>query len=167
MSQISFCRCSPDQFDCSLHLCHGLGMSFWKDGLQFECQGSGGCCVSRGGYGFVWMTIEDRRRMSKVLSMSTSAFTKKYCMKQGGIWRLKDGSSDSCVFMQGSKCGVYVGRPTQCRTWPFWPETLNAKTWNSEVARFCPGVGKGRVWSREEIAEVLAEQKASEAQYGS
>lgn len=105
--------------------------------------------------------------MAKVLGMNTAAFTRKFCKKQAGIWRLKDGAKGACRFLSGSKCTVYRGRPTQCRTWPFWPETLNAKTWNREVAQFCPGVGKGRLWSENEIRSVLLEQRASEEEYGS
>lgn len=105
--------------------------------------------------------------MARVLKMSTSAFTRKYCRKQFDVWRLKDGATGACLFLDGKKCAVYKGRPTQCRTWPFWPETLNAKTWSKEVARFCPGVGKGRIWSAQEIQKVLDEQKTSEGHYGS
>jgi Fe-S-cluster containining protein len=54
---------------------------FWKDGIKFECQGSGGCCVSRGGYGYVWMTLEDRQRMAKTLGLKTATFTKKILHK--------------------------------------------------------------------------------------
>jgi len=42
------------------------------------------------------------------------------------------------------RCLVYEARPAQCRTWPFWPENMNARAWDREVVAFCPGVGKGR-----------------------
>lgn len=28
---------------------------------------------------------------------------------------------------------------------------MNAKAWKAEVESFCPGVGKGKVWSKAEI----------------
>jgi hypothetical protein len=34
------------------------------------------------------------------------------------------------------------------------------------VAPFCPGVGKGRLWTKKEIEETLARQKRSERRYG-
>ena len=37
-----------------------------KDGIRFECQGSGNCCVSRGSYGFVYLSETDLKRFSKV-----------------------------------------------------------------------------------------------------
>ncbi len=139
---------------------------FWKDGIQFECQGSGNCCVSRGGYGFVFLTKEDRQSMAEALNISTVAFTKQFCVQEDGIWRLKDGVSDDCVFLLENRCTVYKGRPTQCRTWPFWPETLNTRTWSKEVASFCPGVGKGKVWSAAEVEEQLNMQIKSESLHG-
>jgi hypothetical protein len=38
------------------------------------------------------------------------------------------------------------------------------KTWAREVASFCPGVGKGRIWSAQEIEKLLKEQQKSENQ---
>lgn len=113
------------------------------------------------------MTIEDRRRMAAELKLPTAVFTRRYCRRQNGIWRLKDGPGGDCLFLKRNKCSVYAGRPTQCRTWPFWPETLEAKVWNNEVAGFCPGGGKGRLHRPEEIERVLREQIKSEEGYGS
>jgi len=133
--------------------------------VRFECQGSGRCCVSRGQYGFVYVTLKDRRLIAQKLQISTAAFTRKYCERQNGIWKLKD-FDENCRFLDGKICGIYEARPTQCRTWPFWPETLSAKSWAKEVASYCPGVGKGRVWKKTEIEKILQEQKANEAEYG-
>ena len=135
-----------------------------KDGVQFECQGSGKCCVSRGEYGFVYMTGVDRVAMAKTLKMKTKDFMEKYCEKTDGVWHIRETRTNGdCVFLEGgNRCGVYEGRPQQCRTWPFWPEVMNAKTWKKEVSSFCPGIGKGRVYSPEEIREIVAKQAKSE-----
>ena len=139
---------------------------FINEGIRFECQGSGNCCVSRGGYGYVYLTLEDRRNMAKKLNMTTSAFTRKYCEKHNDVWKLKDHINEDCVFLSNKRCSVYEARPTQCRTWPFWPEVMNARTWSKEVAGFCPGVNKGKVWSPKEVKEQLTAQIKSENQYG-
>ncbi len=141
--------------------------NWWDSGIRFECQGSGQCCVSRDEYGYVYMTKEDRIRMAQALGLSTSAFTKQYCDKEDGIYHLVDGPEGRCHFLEGHRCGIYEGRPTQCRTWPFWPEVMNAKTWKKEVADFCPGVGQGKLWSKEEIQTQLRLQKESEENFGS
>ncbi len=138
---------------------------WWAEGIQFECQGSGNCCLSRGEYGYVFLTREDRQNMAALLRITTREFTRKYCDKKNGIFHLKEDSSRAeCLFLDGKRCSVYKARPTQCRTWPFWPEVMNAKTWNKEVKTFCPGVGKGRTYTAEEIEKSLNLQKKSESQ---
>jgi hypothetical protein len=131
-----------------------MNKPFWSDGIRFECQGTGRCCVSRDGYGYVYMTLDDRRRMARVLGLSTSAFTRKHCDQTDGHFHLKSVEGP-CEFLEGKSCGVYEGRPAQCRTWPFWPENMNARTWNRDVKAFCPGVGKGRLYSAVEIEKLL------------
>lgn len=135
---------------------------WWDNGIRFACQGSGNCCVSRGEYGFVYMTATDRKRMAAVLGLTTAAFTRKYCAKTDGVFHLEDGDGPDCIFLKDKKCSIYEGRPEQCRTWPFWPEVMSAKSWKKEVAAFCPGVGKGRIHSAEEIRAALERQVKSE-----
>lgn len=137
--------------------------SFYKDGLKFECQGSGKCCTSHGEYGFVFLTLQDRQRMAKHLDLPTRQFTKDYCQKTKGYFHLReDLGNPDCLFLKKKRCSIYQARPTQCRTWPFWPEVLNAKTWSKDVASFCPGVGKGKLHSETEISKAAKEQQKSE-----
>lgn len=112
--------------------------------------------MSRGQYGFVYLTLDDRRRLARTLGLRTSAFTRRYCDFDGEYWHLKDPDED-CRFLEGTRCTVYEGRPAQCRTWPFWPENMNARTWKKDVVAFCPGVGKGRRYSAEEIRRLLGQ----------
>ena len=136
---------------------------FYEQGLKFECQGSGKCCTSHGEFGFVFLTQEDRRRFARHLNITTTAFTKKYCDRTNGIWHLKeDAQNTDCMFLRNKRCSVYEARPNQCRTWPFWPEVMNAKAWKSEVASFCPGVGKGRTWSKDEIEREMGKDIENE-----
>lgn len=140
---------------------------FYENGLKFECQGSGNCCTSHGEFGFVFLTLEDRRRFAKHLGLSTAAFTKTYCELKDGVWHLKeDPKNPDCMFLKNKRCSVYEARPTQCRTWPFWPEVMNPKAWQSEVASFCPGIGKGRLWSKTEIETIAAEDSENATRFG-
>lgn len=132
---------------------------WWHQGLRFACQGSGKCCVSYGSHHYVYVTLEDRRRLAATLNMPTRQFTRKYCAKTDGLFHLVMGE-DPCVFLDGRRCSVYEGRPTQCRTWPFWPENMRAAKW-SRVAAFCPGVGRGEVVPAETIREILEQQRRS------
>jgi Fe-S-cluster containining protein len=136
---------------------------WWSEGIQFQCQGSGKCCTSHGEFGFVFLTPSDRKRIAEHLGMTTAAFTKKHCARHKGAYHLKeDLESPDCEFLKGKSCGIYEARPTQCRTWPFWPEVMNAKDWKKEVVAFCPGVGKGPVVSAEKIQAQMDLQKQSE-----
>ena len=133
---------------------------WWKAGVRFECQGSGKCCTSHGEYGFVYLTIEDRQRMAAQKGLAVPEFTRIFCEQTDGLWHLKEtpGQPD-CLFLKDKKCTVYETRPMQCRTWPFWPEVMNAKSWAKDVVSFCPGVGQGRLWTAGEIEEELKKQK--------
>ncbi len=129
--------------------------TFWSSGIQFECQGSGKCCVSRGQYGYVYLTLNDRKRFAKFLKISTLSFTRKYCSKTDGYFHLKISKNENCMFLDAKRCSAYEARPTQCRTWPFWPENMNVKVWEKEVKAFCPGIGKGKLYSKEDIEQLL------------
>lgn len=137
---------------------------FAEDGIQFECQGSGKCCVSHGEFGSVYLSPDDRIRMAESLKLTVEEFQIRYCEKtEGNFYRLIENREDkACIFLEKNRCTVYKARPTQCRTWPFWPEVMNAKSWKKDVASFCPGVGKGKVWSVDEMTVILREQIAEE-----
>lgn len=130
-------------------------LPFWSDGIRFECQETGQCCASRGEYGYIYLTGKDERRLAAHLDLSREKFRAQYCDFTDGWLHLKHPELD-CGFLDGTCCGVYEGRPQQCRTWPFWSENLvDARTWSEEVASFCPGIGKGRLHSLEEIRAIL------------
>lgn len=133
--------------------------SLYKSGIRFECTGCGECCKSRGGYGYIYVTLEERRRLAEHLGLKTRVFTNKHCEKTDGLFHLRDPASN-CEFLKGSRCTVYKARPQQCRTWPFWPENMSAKVWEGEVKRDCPGIGIGRLYSPQEIEAQLAEEKS-------
>jgi Fe-S-cluster containining protein len=117
--------------------------------------------MSRGTYGYVYLSLSDRRRMANLLGLKCNVFTRRYCNKTNDLFHLKSPEKD-CQFLQGSRCSVYEGRPTQCRTWPFWPENLNARTWNREVSNYCAGVGQGKLYSSQEILKIIEEAKAGD-----
>jgi uncharacterized protein len=129
-----------------------------EQGLRFECQGEGNCCVTRGKYGYVYLSFNDRRRMAVHLGLSLAAFTEKFVEKEDGWYQLKYQDKD-CPFLENRRCAVYEARPWQCRTWPFWPENMNIEVWENEVAAYCPGVGKGKLYTKEEIENILAKKQ--------
>lgn len=132
---------------------------FYQQGLRFECTGCGECCKTRGGHAYVYVTRKERRRLAEHLGLPTRSFTARYCEKTDGLFHLRDPAS-TCQFLDGVRCTVYAARPEQCRTWPFWPENMNARAWKTEVQPGCPGVGIGKLHSRGEIEQVLDGERA-------
>ena len=135
----------------------------YSKGLKFKCQGSANCCVSRSSYGYVFLSQKDINQLSKFLKLEINDFLKVYCEKTNGLTHLKEiKKNGDCLFLENKRCTVYKGRPTQCRTWPFWEENMNAKVWNKNMATFCPGIGKGKVIKRNTITKKIREDKLNE-----
>ena len=132
--------------------------SIYAAGIRFECQGCGRCCATRGEYSHVYVSLPERRRLARHLGVSTRDFTMRYCQKTHGFHHLRD-PHEGCLFLRGGICQVYDARPDQCRTWPFWLENMNRGVWHGEVMRDCPGVGRGRLFSADEIEERLREER--------
>ena len=136
----------------------------FKNGIRFECQGSGKCCVSRSSYGFVYLSEIDIKRFSKDFNISIKEFKEKYCQVTDGFIHLieKKSLKGKCLFLKKNKCSAYKSRPSQCRTWPFWKENMNAKNWSNNIKNFCPGIGKGKKYSYDQILGKIKEDNKNE-----
>ncbi len=60
-----------------------------------------------------------------------------------------------CIFLEDKLCSIYQVRPTQCATYPWWPDLMNPVSWQVEAAEVCEGLDH-------EDAESLDVQQASE-----
>ena len=134
-----------------------IDQSVYSTGIRFECTGCGECCKSRGSYQYVYVTLEERRRLAAHFGLKTAAFTKTYCKKTDGFFHLRN-AANHCQFLDGVRCKVYAARPMQCQTWPFWPANMNHRKWEEEVKPGCPGIGLGRLYSPQEIEVRLHEE---------
>lgn len=138
--------------------------------LKFECTGSGKCCVSHGEYGFVFLNKSDIRRLEKFLGVPKEEFAQqddfdftRFSKAKKKCWHLSN-SEKGCRFLNGKQCSVYEARPIQCRTWPYYPEHMNAKAW-SELSQFCPGVGRGPEKTEKEIKDIIDAQLKADEEY--
>ncbi len=136
----------------------------YQNGIRFECQGSGKCCVSRDSYGYVYLSDVDLKRFSKYFKISLKTFIEKYCQITDGFIHLVEKSKfdGNCIFLKEKKCSVYDNRPNQCRTWPFWNDNMNAKVWNKDISVNCPGIGKGKLINKKQIEKFLKEDFKNE-----
>ncbi|MBK7643360.1 MAG: YkgJ family cysteine cluster protein [Planctomycetes bacterium] len=131
--------------------------SWYSNGLRFECQRCGKCCTNRDRYSFVYMTQADVEAMAKFLGLPQAQFRERHCEEEDGSTVLRNGGLPRCQFQaDDGSCTVHPARPEQCRSWPFWRENLVRKTWEQEIAPFCPGVGEGELHSAEEIERIAS-----------
>ena len=124
------------------------------DTLRFSCQqGCVNCCNMQG---YVYLTEDDLKRAAKFTGMTARAFEAKYVYRTRRQLRFRKPRDKQCSFLLESGCSIHPAKPTQCRTFPFWPEIVERRaTWN-RTAQYCPGIGKGpliQIGSALEIAE--------------
>lgn len=75
-------------------------------------------------------------------------------MPHGKGFRIRERPDGDCLFFDG-RCTIYALRPTQCRTYPFWFKHMRSvDAWN-QVARDCPGIGQGRLFTEQEILSFI------------
>jgi Fe-S-cluster containining protein len=126
---------------------------WYANGLRFECTGCGRCCVEPRD-GVVYVTRADVRRLAKALGLSEAACRSRYTRKSGRRRVLKGDRRGACKLLgeDMKTCTVHEDKPEQCRSFPWWEESLaTVEAWVEE-ARRCEGVGRGPLISAEEIA---------------
>jgi Fe-S-cluster containining protein len=110
----------------------------------------------------VWFTPEEGSALAAELGLAEPEFYRRYARKVDNRWSLREHKTThgyDCVFLDRETipgkavCSVYSSRPTQCRTWPFWPEMLKSRSaWDGFKRRTpCPGMDQGRLVSVEQI----------------
>ena len=133
-------------------------------GLRFSCTQCGKCCWTRGEYSHVYVTPEDLKNLAAALGMGVREARERYTFRDENGWTELDFESGRCVLLdpETQLCTVYESRPTQCRTFPFWPELMRRNAWTAEAKRICEGVGQGDVIPAEVVAERVATQKRAD-----
>ncbi len=135
-----------------------MGKNNWfKDGLKFSCQGCGKCCKGPGGY--VWVTDKEISQFAEKLNIAETLFLKKYIRNVKGRLSLIDNVAGDCIFInENGGCKYYEVRPSQCSTFPWWPEIIESKeVWESNPYN-CPGIGIGKSYTEQEILKDLGDQ---------
>jgi uncharacterized protein len=129
-------------------------MTWYKDGLRFECTQCGHCCT--GAPGYVWVTIQEIYRMAEFLKMRERDFVRMYVRKVNQRMSLIELSNGDCIFYDKG-CKIYPARPAQCRTFPFWKEIVTSPGSWERAASECPGMNQGRTLTESEIDSLLQE----------
>ena len=124
---------------------------FFDDGLRFQCQQCGRCCT--GEPGRISVSATEKTRIARFLGISLSRFT---C---DALLHLPDDSirelDNGACYFYNQGCTIYPVRPAQCQTFPFWFKNLRSHYAWKQIARECPGIGQGPVYTREQILDIV------------
>lgn len=129
---------------------------FFDAGLRFGCVKCGGCC--QGEPGVVRVSKAELGLIAQKLGLPTERlFETGFVDAFETAYRLNEEPANGrCVFFkEGAGCSIYEVRPQQCRTWPFWLGNLRSMERWRAAARNCPGIGRGRLFTKEEILALL------------
>ena len=130
-------------------------------GLQFTCTRCGNCCT--GDPGTVRVSDDEIEALASLLELDRDEFRALYTRElRGGEVTLVEKRNNECVFWdRNAGCKVYVARPQQCRTWPFWSAVVHSsETWQEE-ARGCPGMNQGKRHDAASITAIAAKDGTS------
>jgi Fe-S-cluster containining protein len=125
--------------------------------LRFACQpGCTRCCDQQG---FVYLTEADVKRAANFVGMRPQAFERQYVYRTRYRRRFRKPPDKQCPFLEHGGCAIHPAKPTQCRTFPFWPELVeNRAAWNL-TGEYCPGIGKGPLIQIGDALEIADEQR--------
>ena len=133
---------------------------FYKEtSLRFQCTGCGKCCYGTPGCHYIKLNRSEAEKIRDHLGIGADWFRQRYLETlEDGSFGIRLNETGVCPFLAHDKsCSIYVHRPTQCRTYPFWPEVINTeKEWKDE-ARRCEGIDHGAVIPLKEIEKRLRE----------
>jgi Fe-S-cluster containining protein len=127
------------------------------EALRFECQpGCTACCTQRG---FVYLSDADIHRAAAFVQMSPADFERKFIYRTRKRARLRVPRDANCHFLLDGGCSIHPAKPTQCRTFPFWPELVDSRRAWRQAARFCPGIDKGPLIHIEKARDIAQEMR--------
>lgn len=125
---------------------------FFDQGIHFECQSCGFCCM--GEPGIVYVTKNEAAKIATYLSEQNLSFIETYLLPFKAGHRIKEHADGRCFFYSNG-CVIYPVRPRQCATFPFWFENVRSQKKWRRVAYECPGIGRGSLYSKEQILKII------------
>src|SRR5438105_1188806 len=127
---------------------------WYQDGLRFRCTRCGHCCT--GEPGFVWVDEDEIAAIAREREVTVEQAIALYTRPASRGMSLREKPNGDCVFFdRQAGCTIYLVRPQQCRTWPFWESNVRTPEAWRETCKVCPGSGQGELISAEEITRRL------------
>jgi uncharacterized protein len=125
---------------------------FFDNGIRFECSQCGKCC--NGAPGIIIILDNEIELIADFLEIDRQVFIERCLYPYLDNFSIREDETGRCIFFENG-CSIYPVRPLQCRTFPFWFTNLRSEEAWSEVLKTCPGTGKGKLYSREEILDIV------------
>ncbi|HWR53467.1 MAG TPA: YkgJ family cysteine cluster protein [Bryobacteraceae bacterium] len=123
--------------------------------MRFTClPGCTACCRQPG---FVYLSEADLTRAAAHLGVSPHEFEVEYVYRSRHRRRFRKPRGGTCPFLEETGCRLHPDKPTQCRTFPFWPEIIV----DPATIDYCPGIGDGPLIRPEDIAGAEGEMRAA------
>ena len=111
--------------------------------------------------------------MAARLNLPIDVFYARYTRDAGHTPLLREVDTEfgkDCILLSRDAkgkalCTVYEARPTQCKTWPFWPENLESRDAWLEAKRDapCAGMESGELHTEAYVTQAAAEDEAATA----
>jgi len=143
----------------------------FEEGVRFGCTQCGECCTRL--KSDIALSHDDVTRISRHLGLSVQTFVRDHgvhfvaVIRQPGralelpLVALRVPKSGRCVFLDGSgRCSIHEVKPFLCSHSPFMAYVAEGapSVWQEAVS-YCPGVGRGDRYDREQIARSLGEER--------
>jgi Fe-S-cluster containining protein len=114
-------------------------LSWFSEGLKFQCTGCGKCCT--GSPGYVFLSDTDIQNLAAHLSLQPAEFARKYTrLAEGQLALIDQGSSGDCIFLKEKRCTAYEARPIQCKTFPWWIHLVRSREEWEAAGQHCEGI---------------------------
>jgi len=125
---------------------------FFDEGIFFSCLNCGACCT--GNSGTIYLTEEEISAIADFLQISVSECKEKYLFPFRDSYSVKEKENGDCIFYH-TGCKIQTVKPNQCSSYPFWLENLRSNYKWKQTKASCPGIGKGKLYSKEEILAIV------------
>jgi hypothetical protein len=132
--------------------------AWYVAGLHFECTQCGNCCAGPN-EGYIWATARELEAIAEFLKMPVRDLRRRYVQRvRLRTTIVEDPQTKDCIFLRTvegrRRCAIYLVRPTQCKTWPFWASNLTGPdAWNRAAQR-CAGVNRGGLYTYDQIEQL-------------
>jgi Fe-S-cluster containining protein len=103
------------------------------------------------------VSADEIARLADFRGESVEQFAARFVRRVRDRLSLIEKPGGDCIFWdKQAGCTVYPARPVQCQTWPFWPENVvTSEDWD-HVRSICPGSGRGRLYTVDEIVSSIS-----------